>query len=61
MEKKILTKGKNPMFLGVCDGLADYSGMDVTAIRIATVLLSVFSGFGLIAYIVGAILMPNAE
>ena len=49
------------MFLGVCDGLADYLGTDVTAIRIATVLLSVFSGFGLIAYVVGAILMPNAE
>ena len=61
MEKKILTTGKNPMFLGVCDGLADYLGTDVTAIRIATVLLSVFSGFGLVAYIVGAILMPNAE
>jgi phage shock protein C len=61
MEKKILTKGKNPMFLGVCDGLADYLGTDVTAIRIATVLLSFFSGFGLVAYIVGAILMPNAE
>lgn len=49
------------MFLGVCDGLADYLGTDVTAIRIATVLLSFFSGFGLVAYIVGAILMPNAE
>ena len=61
MKKKILTKGKKTMFLGVCDGLADYLGIDVTAIRIATVLLSIFSGFGLVAYIVGAILIPNAE
>lgn len=61
MKKKILTKGKNPMFLGVCDGLADYLDIDVTTIRIATVLLSIFSGFGLVAYIVGAILMPDAE
>lgn len=61
MKKKILTKGKNPMFLGVCDGLANYLDTDVTAIRILTIITTFFTGIGLIAYISGAFLMPNEE
>jgi phage shock protein C len=61
MGTKELRKSKNSNLCGVCAGLAEYLGVDPTVIRIATVLLSIFSGFGIIAYIVGALIMPNAE
>lgn len=61
MGTKELRKSKNPNLCGVCAGLAEYLGVDPTVIRIVTVLLSIFSGFGIIAYIVGALIMPNAE
>lgn len=61
MKKKILTKGKNPMFLGVCDGLAEYFDVDPTVIRLGTVLFSLFYGTGIIMYLAGAVLMPPAD
>ena len=50
MENKKLTRSNNRMLAGVCAGLADYFGWDVTVVRIiysfATVftLLLIFSG-----------------
>lgn len=43
----------NGKFLGVCAGIADYTGIDVTFVRVGVVLLTVFAtgGFGFIAYI----------
>ena len=44
---------QNAKWLGVCSGLAEYSGIDVTVIRIVTVLGTIFgSGSLLIAYLV---------
>jgi phage shock protein C len=45
---------------GVCAGFARYMGIDVTLMRLIAVIL-VFCpiGFGLIAYIVSWIIMPN--
>ena len=48
---------------GVCAGLADYFGVDVTFIRLAWVLLSIVPGGvvgGLIAYLVAWAVMPPA-
>lgn len=61
MDKK-LTKSNNKMVAGVCAGLAEYLGWDVTIImRAVYAVLSVFSvGFpGLLLYIILAIVMPN--
>ena len=58
VKKKLLRKdGK---FLGVCAGLADYLDVDVTIIRIAFVFSFIFAGFGLIPYIILALIMPKA-
>lgn len=45
---------RNGKFMGVCAGIADYTGLDVTLVRLAVVLLTVFatSGIGVIAYLV---------
>ncbi len=51
---------RNRKWLGVCAGIADYTGLDVTLIRIGTVLLTVLgSGMTIIAYLVAAWLAPT--
>lgn len=36
---------RNAKFLGVCSGLADYTGIDATLVRVGVVLLTVIGGF----------------
>jgi len=44
---------QNSKWLGVCSGIADYTGIDVTIIRICTVLGTIFgSGALLAAYVI---------
>ena len=48
---------------GVCAGIADYLNADVTLVRLAWVVLSIFPGAiigGVIAYVAGWVLMPEA-
>ncbi|MAU27387.1 MAG: hypothetical protein CMH48_13515 [Muricauda sp.] len=45
---------------GVCAGLEHYLGVDALWIRIVFILLAIFSGFGLVAYILLWILVPEA-
>jgi phage shock protein C len=45
---------------GVCAGMARYFGIDVTLVRLIFVILAICPiGLGLIAYLVGWIVMPN--
>lgn len=55
-----LDKG-NAKWLGVCAGIADYTGIDVTMVRIGAVVLTCIGGFPwtLIAYWVAAWMAPN--
>lgn len=43
---------RNGKWLGVCAGIADYTGLDVTVVRVLTVILTLVGGFPwtLIAY-----------
>lgn len=51
---------KNGKFMGVCAGIADYTGVDVTLVRIGAVLLAVFGqGIGIIAYFVVGWIAPK--
>lgn len=50
----------NGKVLGICAGIADYTGIDVTAVRIGVVLLTLM-GFGFIVipgYVVSAMIAP---
>ena len=47
------------MIDGVCGGVAEYFGLDPTLVRIATVLLAIFGGVGVVLYIVAMIIMPT--
>ena len=44
---------------GVAAGLARYLGVDVTIVRIAFVVLTVFSGAGIPLYLAGLLLIPE--
>jgi len=49
----------NKKWLGVCSGIADYTGLDVTLIRIGAVLLTVLaSGMFVVAYLIAAWMAP---
>lgn len=62
MENKKLTRSNNRMLAGVCAGLADYFGWDVTVVRIAYVLATIFTAFsGTIVYLILWIVMPEKK
>lgn len=46
------------MICGVCSGVARYLNIDATVVRLIWAILA-FSGFGVAAYIVAAIIMPS--
>ena len=61
MEQKKLTKSsENRMICGVCAGVGEYLGIDPTVVRLAWVLLTFVGAAGIIAYIVAAIIIPEA-
>lgn len=59
MDKK-LKRSKNQQLAGVCAGIAEYFGWDVTLVRVIFALLTILSaGFlGIVLYIVMWIIMP---
>lgn len=62
MENKKLTRSANRMLAGVCGGLAEYFGWDVTVVRILYALATVFTAFsGVIIYIILWIVMPEKK
>lgn len=55
-----LYRSKRGMIFGVCQGIADWKGINAGYIRLALVVLTVFTGFfpfGLL-YLVAAVFMP---
>jgi phage shock protein PspC (stress-responsive transcriptional regulator) len=56
-----LQKGKNRILLGVASGLAEYFKIDPVIARVLFILLTFVSGFGVLLYLVLALLMPKPE
>ncbi len=59
--KKLYRDIDNKYIGGVCSGLEYYLGFDALWIRLIFLLLGVFTGFGIIAYILLWILVPEAN
>jgi len=59
MAEKRLTKSKDKKIFGVCGGVAEYFGIDATAIRLIWALSILLWGTGLWLYILLAIIMPE--
>lgn len=60
MSKK-LKRSSDKMIAGICAGIAEYFGLDVSLVRVLYVLLSIFSaGFpGLLVYIIFWFVLPD--
>lgn len=57
-QKRLYRSNANKMICGVCGGLAEYINIDPTIVRLLWVVFSFAGGFGLLAYIIAAIIMP---
>lgn len=55
-----LYRTQNSIIAGVCGGVAEYFGLDVSLIRIATLILILFGGLSLWVYIILWIIIPRA-
>lgn len=58
-QKKLYKSSVDKKLCGVCGGIAEYLNVDSTIIRLATVLISMAWGSGILAYIIMAIVMPD--
>ena len=59
MEKKLYRDEHRKSIGGVCAGLADYFGVDVSVVRVLFVLAVFLKGIGLLPYIVLWIVLPK--
>ncbi|MGA9467392.1 MAG: PspC domain-containing protein [Exiguobacterium marinum] len=59
MERKLYKDPSNQMIAGVCSGLGNYLGVDVTIMRVLFVAMALLGGPGLLIYIVLAIIMKK--
>lgn len=57
--KKLYRSRTNRMLGGVCGGLAEYVNIDANILRIIWVVAVLFGGFGLLAYILAWIIIPE--
>src|SRR6476659_4306551 len=59
MEKKLYRDEHRKMIGGVCAGLADYFGIDVSIVRVIFLLSMILKGVGFVPYIVLWIVLPK--
>ncbi len=60
MTGKKLCKSNDKKLCGVCAGIAEYFGLDPAVVRLVYALLVLFTGIGILPYIIAAIIMDEA-
>ncbi len=59
---RLLRRSRTDRYLGgVCGGVASYLNMDATLVRILTVVITIFTGVPVVAYLVALFLMPEED
>ena len=59
--RRLVRRTDRKMIAGVCGGVADYTGLDVTLVRVLLVAAVVLGfGSGILLYLLGWLLMPEA-
>jgi phage shock protein PspC (stress-responsive transcriptional regulator) len=58
--RRLVRRSDDRMVAGVCSGVAEYLGVDVTLVRLVTVVGTIF-GFGslILAYVVAWAMLPE--
>lgn len=57
--KRLVRPREGRKVAGVCMGLAEYFDLDVTLVRLVTLVIAICTGVGFLAYVVGWIVMPE--
>jgi phage shock protein C len=57
--KRLTLSVTDKKIAGVCGGIAEYFSIDPTLVRVITVVLVLFFGGGLLAYLLAWIIMPK--
>ena len=58
-DNKRLFRSQDSIIAGVCAGLAEYFGLDTSLVRIGTLILILFGGLSIWAYIILWIVIPE--
>jgi phage shock protein PspC (stress-responsive transcriptional regulator) len=58
-EKRLMRSTSDRMLFGVAAGLANYFNVDPILIRLLFIILTVTQGYGLLIYVILALLMPE--
>ena len=59
VQKKLALSRRDKKIAGVCAGFAEYLELDATLVRLIWLMLTLLAGWGLVAYIVAWIVMPQ--
>ena len=59
-EHRLVRSRNDRVFAGVCGGLAEYLGLDVQLLRLATLLLILLGGLSIWVYVILWIVIPEA-
>lgn len=59
MPKKLYKAEKGKMIDGVCAGIAEYLNVDPTVVRVVFAIAAPCGGFGILAYILCAVIIPR--
>ncbi len=57
--KKLMRLRQGRKIAGVCAGFAEYFDLDVTVVRVVWLIVALFGGGGVLAYIIAWIVMPE--
>ena len=57
--RKLMRSRANRKIAGVCAGFAEYFDLDVTVVRVVWLIVALFGGGGILAYIIAWIVMPE--
>ena len=58
-EKRLTRSSSQKMIAGVCGGIAEYLGWDVTVVRLLWIVLTLAGGSGILIYLILWLVMPQ--
>lgn len=59
--KRLYRTSYNKMIGGICNGIAEYFDIDPTIVRILAILFCFAGGCGVLAYLIGLLIIPVKE
>ena len=57
--RSLMRLRSNRKIAGVCSGFAEYFDLDATLVRVVWLLVAIFGGTGILAYIIAWIIIPE--